>query len=115
MLFAFDSVLAVTAVSKAPLIAYSAMLSGILELRTMYFVLEALKRDLVHLEKAVVAFIAAKLALNATDYFFGHGYAVDPTVSLYVVLTVLAIEIVASVMFPAKQDRDYAGEAGASA
>ncbi|KVP12715.1 hypothetical protein WJ85_16040 [Burkholderia ubonensis] len=56
-----------------------------------------------------------KLALNATDYLLGHGYAVDPTVSLYVVLTVAAIGIGVSVVFPAKQDGHDAGEDDASA
>nr|WP_269767032.1 hypothetical protein [Burkholderia ubonensis] len=118
VLFAFDSVPAVIAVSKDPLIVYSAMLFAILGLRTMYFVLEVLKRYLVHLEKAVVAllfFIAAKLALSATDHLFGHGYTVEPTLSLYVVLTVLAIGVAASVVFPAKRGRDDAGEVDAGA
>ena len=118
VLFAFDSVPAVIAVSKDPLIVYSAMLFAILGLRTMYFVLEALKRYLVHLEKAVVAllfFIAAKLALSATDHLVGHGYTIEPILSLYVVLAVLAIGIAASVVLPAKPDRDDAGEADAGA
>ena len=57
VLFAFDSVPAVIAVSREPLIVYSAMLFAILGLRTLYFVLEALKRYLVHLEKAVVVLL----------------------------------------------------------
>ncbi len=47
------------------------MMFAILGLRTLYFVLEALKQYLVHLEKAVIVllfFIAAKLGLNATDH-----------------------------------------------
>ena len=51
VLFAFDSVPAVIAVSREPLIVYSAMLFAILGLRTLYFVLEALKRYVVHLER----------------------------------------------------------------
>ncbi|WP_017445414.1 TerC/Alx family metal homeostasis membrane protein [Gayadomonas joobiniege] len=100
VMFAFDSVPAVIAVSREPLIVYSAMMFAILGLRTMYFVLEAMKRYLVHLEKAVIAllfFIAAKLALSATDHMFGHGYKIQPDVSLYVVLGVLALGVVASV------------------
>ena len=107
ILFAFDSVPAVIAVSREPLIVYSAMMFAILGLRTMYFVLEALKRYLVHLEKAVIAllfFIAGKLALNATDHLFGHGYEIDPNTSLIVVLVVLAIGIVASIIFPGKEE-----------
>ncbi|MEX5670041.1 tellurium resistance protein TerC, partial [Pseudomonas neuropathica] len=74
---ALDSVPATIPASRDPLIVYSALLFAILGLRTMYFVLEASKRYLVHLEKAVVAllfFIAVKLGLNATDHMFHHGY-----------------------------------------
>ena len=48
VMFAFDSVPAVIAVSKDPLIIYSAMIFAILGLRTLYFVLEALKSYLAH-------------------------------------------------------------------
>ncbi|KQB52975.1 tellurium resistance protein TerC [Pseudomonas endophytica] len=108
VLFAFDSVPAIIAVSREPLIVYSAMLFAILGLRTMYFVLEALKRYLVHLEKSVIAllfFIAAKLALNATNHLFGHGISIEPNTSLMVVLVVLAIGILASVIFPGKEQQ----------
>ena len=98
VLFAFDSVPAVIAVSREPLIVYSAMLFAILGLRTLYFVLEALKRYLVHLEKAVIVllfFIAAKLGLNATNHLFHHGISIDPNTSLLIVLAVLAVGILA--------------------
>lgn len=107
VLFAFDSVPAVIAVSREPLIVYSAMLFAILGLRTLYLVLEALKRYLVHLEKAVVVllfFIAAKLGLNATDQLFHHGIGIDANTSLLVVLVVLALGILASLLFPGKED-----------
>ena len=107
VLFAFDSVPAVIAVSREPLIVYSAMLFAILGLRTMYFVLEALKRYLVHLEKSVVAllfFIAVKLGLNATDHMFHHGYTIDANTSLLIVMVVLAIGVVASLAFPGKEE-----------
>ena len=105
VMFAFDSVPAVIAVSKEPLIVYSAMMFAILGLRTMYFVLEALRGYLVHLEKAVVAllfFIAAKLALSASAHLFQHGYEISPNASLAVVLAVLALGVAASFVFPEK-------------
>lgn len=107
VLFAFDSVPAVIAVSREPLIVYSAMLFAILGLRTLYFVLEALKRYLVHLEKAVIVllfFIAGKLGLNATEHLFHHGISIDPNTSLLIVLAVLVIGILASVIFPKKEE-----------
>lgn len=108
VMFAFDSVPAVIAVSREPLIVYSAMMFAILGLRTLYFVLEALKQYLVHLEKAVIVllfFIAAKLGLNATDHFFHHGISIDAMTSLFVVIGVLALGIVASLIFPDKEAR----------
>ena len=105
VMFAFDSVPAIIAVSREPLIVYSAMMFAILGLRTLYFVLEALKQYLVHLEKSVIAllfFIAVKLALNATDHLWHHGYSISATTSLYVVLGVLVVGIVLSLMFPGK-------------
>ena len=58
---------------------YSAMIFAILGLRTLYFVLEALKDYLAYLEKVVIAllfFIAAKLALNASAHIFHHGFEI---------------------------------------
>ncbi|RMU55380.1 hypothetical protein ALP29_200759 [Pseudomonas syringae pv. avii] len=107
VLFAFDSVPAIIAVSREPLIVFSAMLFAILGLRTLYFVLEALKRYLVHLEKAVIAllfFIAIKLGLNATNHLFHHGYEISANASLLVVVVVLIIGIVASLLFPGKEE-----------
>ena len=106
LMFAFDSVPAVIAVSKEPLIVYSAMMFAILGLRTMYFVLEAMKQYLVHLDKAIISllfFIAAKLALNASNHLFGHGISIEATTSLYVVLAMLALGVLASVIWPAKK------------
>lgn len=107
VMFAFDSVPAIIAVSREPLIVYSAMMFAILGLRTLYFVLEALKQYLVHLEKAVIVllfFIAVKLGLNASDHLWHHGYSLSANASLFVVLGVLAVGIVLSVMFPAKAE-----------
>ncbi|MEQ4924876.1 TerC/Alx family metal homeostasis membrane protein [Proteus hauseri] len=107
VMFAFDSVPAIIAVSREPLIVYSAMMFAILGLRTLYFVLEALKQYLVYLEKAVIVllfFIAAKLGLNATDHIWQHGYSISATTSLFVVLGVLALGIIASFVFPEKKE-----------
>ena len=104
VMFAFDSVPAVIAVSREPLIVYSAMIFAILGPRTLYFVLEALKDYLAYLEKAVIAllfFIAAKLALNASAHIFHHGFEISAQASLWVILGVLGVGIFAS-LFKAK-------------
>ena len=83
------------------------MMFAILGLRTLYFVLEALKGYLVHLEKAVIVllfFIAFKLVLSATNHMFHHGWDISPAASLAVVLAVLAAGVLASLLFPEKAE-----------
>lgn len=70
LMFAFDSVPAVIAVTREPVLVYAAMIFAILGLRSLYFVLAALAESLVHLEKAVFCllfFIGGKLWLSASD------------------------------------------------
>lgn len=55
--FAFDSVPAVIAVTQEPLLVYASMIFAILGLRSLYFILAALTKYLVHLEKAVIALL----------------------------------------------------------
>ena len=103
VMFAFDSVPAVIAVSREPLIVYSAMMFAILGLRSLYFVLEAMKQYLIHLEKAVIFllfFIAGKLALNSSSHLFHHDITISATTSLFIVIVALVIGVLASLFFP---------------
>ena len=107
LIFAVDSIPAIFAITTDPFIVLTSNVFAILGLRTLYFVLEALKQYLVHLEKAVVLllfFVAFKLGLNATDHFWHHGYSISATASLFVVLGVLALGIITSVLFPGKRE-----------
>lgn len=107
--FAFDSVPAVIAVTQEPLLVYAAMIFAILGLRSLYFVLAALTKYLVHLEKAVIVllfYIGVKMALQASDAVFGTGLHIAPSISLMIVLGVLALGVVTSLMFPGKQEAE---------
>lgn len=109
VMFAFDSVPAVIAISREPLIVYSAMIFAILGLRTLYFILEALKQYLIHLEKAVIIllfFISFKLILNSTNHFFNHGFSIDAITSLLIVILTLISGVIASFIFPQKENED---------
>ena len=84
------------------------MLFAILGLRTLYFVLEALKEMLHHLEKAIIAllfFIAIKLALSASLHLTGFGYDISPTVSLAIVIITLSVGVIASLLHKNKEDK----------
>ena len=106
VMFAFDSVPAVIAVSREPLIVYSAMIFAVLGLRSMYFVLDAMRQYLIHLEKAVTIllfFIAFKLAAGASLHLFGFGLDISVYTSLAVIAVLLGLGIAASFIFPAKK------------
>lgn len=97
IMFSFDSVPAIIAVTKDPLLIYSAMIFAILGLRSMYFIIAALSRFFVYMDTAVIVvliFIGMKLTLNAL-----FGLHIDPIISLGIILTVLAGGAFASVMY----------------
>ncbi|PXX95778.1 TerC/Alx family metal homeostasis membrane protein [Halomonas sp. LBP4] len=116
VMFAFDSVPAVIAITQEPLLVYAAMIFAILGLRSLYFILAALTRYLVHLEKAVIGllfFIAAKLALQSWNHTMGDtGIHLSPNLSLLIVLGTLGVGVVASFILPgdkkAKTENDRA-------
>lgn len=109
VLFSFDSVPTVIAVTRKPLVIYAAMIFAVLGLRSMYFVLEALNRFLVHLEKAILGllfFIAGKMFLHAAnEIFHWPGWDISPNQSLMVIFGALAIGVIAS-LFAKREGED---------
>lgn len=102
ILFAFDSVPAIFAVTQEPFLVYTSNIFAVLGLRSMYFLLTAAKRALVHLEKAVfiiLGFIGLKMMGLAFDVIH-----VPAAVSLGVVLGLLFIGIAASFIWPGEPE-----------
>lgn len=91
IMFAFDSVPAIFAVTQDPFLVYTSNIFAVLGLRSMYFLVAAAKRMLVHLDKAVfviLLFIGIKMLALALDWFH-----LPPLVSLGVVLGLLALGV----------------------
>ena len=120
IVFAFDSVPAIIAVTQEPFLVYAAMMFAILGLRSMYFVLEALRRVLDRLETMVIVillFIAGKLAVQAIsqlgiDYgWFDLDEAIHlhPGISLAIIATLLTIGVLWSLV---GNDDDEPAESG---
>jgi tellurite resistance protein TerC len=133
VLFAVDSVPAVMAITKEPLLVFSSMIFAILGLRSLYFVLLALTKYLVHIETAVIGvlvFIGIKMFIHAYVVFhctvqdlsekalqtckesadflpsFLH---ISPNMSMAVVLSLLTLGVIASFIWPEKEeDKDAA-------
>lgn len=104
VMFAFDSVPAIIAVTEKPFLVYTSNIFAILGLRSLYFLLAAAKRYLCHLEKAVIGilvFIGFKMLAGVAGV--AH---IKPMVSLAVVLGLLAVGIAASYVFPEKDDSE---------
>jgi tellurite resistance protein TerC len=96
IMFAFDSVPAIFAVTQDPFLVYTSNIFAVLGLRSMYFLVAAAKRMLIHLDKAVfviLLFIGIKMLALALDWFH-----LPPLVSLTIVLSLLGLGVGASLL-----------------
>ncbi|MCA3006223.1 MAG: TerC family protein [Planctomycetaceae bacterium] len=123
LIFAVDSIPAIFAITADPFIVFTSNIFAILGLRALYFALAALIRKFRFLKPALIvilAFVGVKLLLLATPpylHLVGLGSKLEPfkaikidtSISLAVVLGMLALAVVASIMFPSKEG---SGEAG---
>lgn len=101
IMFAFDSVPAVIAITEKPFLVYTSNIFAILGMRSLYFCLAAAKNALVHLEKAVIAILLYIGFKMLVEVFFG--LHMSSTTSLCVVLSLLGIGVIASLIFPEKK------------
>ncbi|MEO5357432.1 MAG: TerC/Alx family metal homeostasis membrane protein [Nitrospirae bacterium YQR-1] len=98
IMFAFDSVPAVIAITQEPFLIYTSNIFAILGLRSMYFLLAAAKKYLCHLEMSVIvilAFIGVKMLLAVTGLWH-----IPVNASLIFMLLCLTGGIIASIAFP---------------
>lgn len=101
IVFAFDSVPTIIAVVKDPYLVFTASIFAVLGLRSMFFMLDAAKDLLCHLEAAVIAvliFIAAKIILEVFNIMH-----ISPFQSLSVVMILLFIGVFSSYVWPEKE------------
>jgi tellurite resistance protein TerC len=114
VMFAVDSVPAVLAITREPLVVYTAMMFAVLGLRSLYFIVEILTDRLVHLEKAVIGvlfFIGVKMLVGAAahwgvtmPWWGALSEREQANASLAVVLGVLAAGVVASLASGPRRD-----------
>ncbi|HJW29874.1 MAG TPA: TerC/Alx family metal homeostasis membrane protein, partial [Saprospiraceae bacterium] len=107
IVFSFDSVPAVIAVTREPLLIYTSIIFAILGLRSMYFMLLVAAKYLYYLGTAVALllfFIAAKLTIQASNELFDWpGIYIDPNTSLWIILGTLTLGVLTSLVFPGKE------------
>ncbi|HET9493671.1 MAG TPA: TerC family protein [Chloroflexia bacterium] len=98
LVFAFDSIPAIFAITTDPFIVYTSNVFAILGLRAMYFALAGVMDRFHYLKfglSMVLVFIGAKMLLD--DFFH-----IDTLVSLGVVAVILTISVIVSLMRPPK-------------
>lgn len=108
ILFATDSIPAILAISHDPFIVYTSNAFAILGLRSMYFVLSTHMKVFHYLNyglAVVLMFIGAKMLV-------GYWYQIPTWVALVVIASVLGLSVLASVLFPKKEEKQTASSAG---
>ena len=100
VVFAVDSVPAVLAITPDPFIVYTSNVFAILGLRALYFLLAGMMRTLHHLATGlgvILAFVGVKMLIS--DF-----YHLPIALSLGVIALVLAASVVASLLFPPREE-----------
>ncbi|HEX8426657.1 TerC family protein [Hymenobacter sp.] len=103
VVFAVDSIPAILAVSRDTFIVYTSNVFALLGLRALYFALEGLMRLFHYLHyglSLILIFIGSKLLLSEV-------YHMSMGLSLGIVGTILALSVIASLLFP-KQEEETA-------
>ncbi len=102
LIFAFDSIPAVFAVSRDPFIVFFSNIFAILGLRSLFFLVANLVNKFRFLKPGVavlLAFVGIKLLLHSKLESFGY----QPEYSLYFIAFIMTGSILLSVIFPKKE------------
>lgn len=103
LIFAVDSIPAIFAVTKDPYIVFFSNIFAILGLRSMFFLLVNIIHKFHYLKTGLsflLVFIGLKMLLH--DWLTAWGFTT--THSLIVIVSILAISVIASLMFPKKAE-----------
>jgi tellurite resistance protein TerC len=118
LMFAVDSIPAVLAITRDPFIVYTSNVFAILGLRSMYFALAGMFDLFQYLNyglSAILVFVGAKMLLandGLTLWGFPLHCKVSIEMSLAVIGSLLAISIVASLLFPSNKRKGPAPGSG---
>lgn len=100
IIFAFDSIPAIFSITQDPSIVYYSNIFAILGLRSLFFMIESIMDKFRYLKiglSALLAFIGAKMIIH----YIWH-ISISTTISLLIIVGILAISILASIFIPDK-------------
>jgi tellurite resistance protein TerC len=96
VVFALDSIPAVLSITRHPFLAYTSNIMAVMGLRSLYFLLAHLLKQLRFLHYG----LAAVLAFAALKMLSAHWIEIGPITSLATIVGVLAVTILLSLAFP---------------
>ncbi len=105
LIFAVDSIPAIFSVTKDPYIVFFSNIFAVLGLRSMFFLLVNIIHKFHYLKVGLaflLIFIGAKMLLH--DWLKEWGFTTSH--SLIIILSILAISVIASLIFPKKENYD---------
>lgn len=102
LLFAVDSVPAVFSITKDPYVVFFSNIFAIMGLRSMFFFLTNIMH-LFHYLKVGLAVLLIFIGAKMLAHHYLEGLGFQTTYSLYVILGILTISILASLIFPQKK------------
>jgi tellurite resistance protein TerC len=104
LLFALDSIPAIFAVTREPLIIYGSNILAVLGLRSMYFLLEHMRSAFRYVQTGV-GVILFFVGLKMIAPLFGKEYNISTLYSLIIILGILLISILASLVIPQPKEK----------
>jgi tellurite resistance protein TerC len=102
LIFAVDSIPAVFSVTKDPYLVFFSNIFAILGLRSMFFLLVNIIDKFHYLKvglAALLTFIGAKMLAG----HYAEDMGLSTVKSLMIIIAILAISVIASLMFPKKE------------
>ncbi|MBY0487810.1 MAG: TerC/Alx family metal homeostasis membrane protein [Flavobacteriaceae bacterium] len=104
LLFAVDSIPAIFAISNDPFILYTSNIFAILGLRALFFLLD----NFIHLFSKLTYGLAFILSFIGIKMIISPFYHIDSVYSLMVIGSILVLSVIASIMFPNKEEEESA-------
>lgn len=102
VLFAVDSIPAIFAISKDPFILYTSNIFAILGLRSLYFLLS----NFIHMFSKLPYGLSVVLTFIGVKMLISPWIHISSPISLGIVGGILIISVIASLMFPGKQETE---------
>jgi len=104
LVFAFDSIPAVFAVTRDPFMVFFSNIFAIIGLRSLFFLLRKVVH-MFHYLKVGIAFLLMFIGLKLLFHSFLYNIGFKTIYSLYIIVFILAASIVASILFPVKKEK----------